>query len=172
MTRYAQSGMAAAADTTAAWFTLAGALGGVLVTSAVALTTAVLNHRWQAQTTQRQIQHERDKQLRQERRETYAKYWNSWNRLMHLLGELQQRVEHQGAAAVPDDLYSQINTARGEWRDACDAVYLICSQEAVAPMEEHQRTTQARHAAAERGEHMIGRDAYMNLNDAMRKELL
>jgi hypothetical protein len=50
--------------TTTAWFTLAGALGGVLLTSAVALTTAVLNHRWQTRNTERQLLQEHLRQLR------------------------------------------------------------------------------------------------------------
>ena len=75
--------------TTAAWFTLVGALGGVFLTGTIGLVTAVLNHRWQAQATGQQSLDEFQKQLRQERRETYAAYWSAWNLLIHDLQELQ-----------------------------------------------------------------------------------
>jgi len=73
------------AGTTVAWFTLAGALGGVLVTSIVGLSTAMLNHRWQGQQAQvsrrwqfedahRQLQQEHARRHREQRRETYTAY--------------------------------------------------------------------------------------------------
>jgi hypothetical protein len=55
---------------TVAWFILAGALGGVLVTSIVGLSTAMLNHRWQgqqAQVSRRWQLQDADRQLQQDR---------------------------------------------------------------------------------------------------------
>jgi hypothetical protein len=93
--------VADAAATTTAWFTLAGALGGVLLTSAVALVTAVLNHRWQTQTAQRQLRQEHDRQLRQERRESYARYLSAWNRLSQQLRTLHDEVVKLGLLQTP-----------------------------------------------------------------------
>ena len=39
---------------TVAWFTLASALDGVLVTGIVSMATGTLNRRWQSQSTRRQ----------------------------------------------------------------------------------------------------------------------
>jgi hypothetical protein len=58
------------ASATVAWFTLAGALGGVLVTSIVGLSTAMLNHRWQdqqAEVSRRWQLQDADRQLQQDR---------------------------------------------------------------------------------------------------------
>lgn len=68
-----------AADTTsttaALWFTLAGALGGVLFTGAFALLNSILGNRWQEKSAQLKAIEERTRLLRQERREAYAAYW-------------------------------------------------------------------------------------------------
>jgi hypothetical protein len=70
---------AESSSSTTAWFTLAGAFGGVLLTSAAAIIMAILNHRWQTESANRELLQEHIKQLRQERRETYAQYWSAWN---------------------------------------------------------------------------------------------
>jgi hypothetical protein len=44
--------LAADQGTTTAWFTLAGALGGVIFTGIIALANAVLTHRWQRLATE------------------------------------------------------------------------------------------------------------------------
>ncbi|MEU1519937.1 hypothetical protein ABZ490_48835 [Streptomyces sp. NPDC005811] len=163
-----------AADTTAAWFTLAGALGGVLLTSAVALTTAVLNHRWQTQAADDQGRKERDQQLRQNRREAYARYWSAWNRYIHQLRELQRTaLEQQGSGAlIPTELIEQTKEAELGWRDGADALFLICGRDVSNAAEAHMEATEARHHGAEQGEWLSGRGTYRRLNDAMREELL
>ncbi|WP_331721225.1 hypothetical protein [Streptomyces sp. NBC_00212] len=163
-----------AADTTAAWFTLAGALGGILLTSAVALTTAVLTHRWQRQAADDQGRKERDQQLRQDRRETYARYWSAWNRFVHQLRKLQRTaLEQQGSGApIPTELTEQTQEAELGWRDAADALFLICGQDVSGAAEAHMYATEDRHHGAEQGEWLSGRGTYRRLNDAMRKELL
>lgn len=133
--------VADSAGSTTAWFTLAGALGGVLLTSAVALTTAVLNHRWQTQAAERQLLQEHGSQLRQERRETYARYWSAWNRFTHQLRTLRREVEKlqalsslsENQAVDPKDQLAQkapeaveqSRTAELEWRATADALLLI-----------------------------------------------
>ncbi|MFF3459616.1 hypothetical protein ACFYXH_36025 [Streptomyces sp. NPDC002730] len=157
-----------------AWFTLAGALGGVLLTSAVALTTAVLNHRWQTQTADNQGRKERDQQLRQDRRETYARYLSGWNRFIRQLRELQRTaLEHQRSGApIPIELIEQIKEAELGWRDAADALFMICGQDVSEAAEAHLEATEDRHSGAEQGEWRSGRGTYRRLNDAMREELL
>ena len=79
---------------------LVGALGGVFLTSLVALATAILNHRWQTQRAERQLLWEHARQLRQERRETYAQYWTAWNRLNHQLRGLEASGRRGGRSLV------------------------------------------------------------------------
>jgi hypothetical protein len=180
--------MAAVADTgsTAAWFTLAGALGGVLVTSAVALTTAVLNHRWQTHSVQQQLLQEHLERLRQERRETYARYWSTWNRYNHQLRALRTAAQKLGPSADPStdpkdrltqeapSLVEQAWTAELEWREAADALLLIAGQAVVEAAQVHIETMEHRRNAAWEGAwyHDEGGRAYRGLNDAMRTELL
>jgi hypothetical protein len=174
MTHQMPIAAAEAADTTAAWFTLAGALGGVLLTSAVALTTAVLNHRWQAQAADDQGRKERDRQLRQDRRETYARYWSAWNRFIHQLRKFQQTaLEQQGSGTpITTELTEQTKEAELGWRDAADALFLICGQDVSDAAEAHLYATEDRHRGAEQGEWLSGHGTYRRLNDAMRNELL
>jgi hypothetical protein len=73
-------------SSTALWFTL----GGVLVTGAITLTTAIINHRWQREEAERQVVDERVKQLRQERREAYASYWSAYNAYERALAALSK----------------------------------------------------------------------------------
>jgi hypothetical protein len=178
----AEQAMYLGADTgnTAAWFTLAGALGGVLLTSVVALVTAFLNHRWQSQTTGQQRLEEHIKQLRQERREAYAHYWSTWNRFNHELRALRDEVQKfrelldpraQLAEKAPE-VVERAWTAEVEWREAADALLLIAGHGVVQEALVHIDVTQERLDAAWRGEWNPGGDAYRGLNQAMRRELL
>jgi hypothetical protein len=180
--------MAVVADaaSTTAWFTLAGALGGVLLTSAVALTTAVLNHRWQTQSYQRQLLQEHFERLRQERRETYARYWSAWNRYNHQLRALRAAAQKPEPSADPSSdpkdrltqvapsLVEQAWIAELEWREAADALLLIAGHAVVEAAQVHIETMEHRRNAAWEGawHHDEGGRAYRGLNDAMRSELL
>ena len=82
-----------ASSTTVAWFTLAGALVGVLVTGLISLITATLNHRWQSESTERQRLQDHNTQVRKERQESYVAYWLAWNRFTHQLRKLAGRVQ-------------------------------------------------------------------------------
>ena len=81
-----------ASSTTVAWFALAGALGGVLVTGLVSLVTVTLNHRWQSQGTEQQRLQDHNTLVRHERRESYAAYWLAWNQFTHRLRRLSNEV--------------------------------------------------------------------------------
>jgi hypothetical protein len=174
--------MNVAADSTsgtAAWFTLIGALGGVLLTSTVALVTATLNHRWQTQSRERQALEEHVKYLRQERRETYAHYWSAWNRFQHDLQALRaeaqkhRRPTKDGLKKRAPQVVERAWTAEVGWREAADAVLLIGSQTVVDAATDHFRTTDARLCAAWNGEgHPDQSGTWQKLFDAMRSELL
>ncbi len=171
---------------TAAWFTLAGALGGVLLTSAVALATAILNHRWQAQSAQQQLRQEHVQQLRQERRETYARYGSAWNRNNHQIRALHDAVQKLGPSPDPatnpkerltkeaPSLVEQAWIAELEWREAADALFLIAGQRVVEAADVHVKLMDQRLDAAWEGQWYRdeGGHAYRGLNDAMREELL
>jgi hypothetical protein len=174
--------VAAAADNSAAWFTLVGALGGVLLTSAVALATAVLNHRWQAQRAERELREEHVRQLRQERRETYLRYWSAWNRLNHQLRTLRAEVQKLG---TPPDAKSQLTKAAPEvveqawtleleWREAADGLLLIGGRAVVEAALAHIEAMDRRLERIWQGEWHPdpGGKIYRALNDAMRSELL
>jgi hypothetical protein len=89
-----------ASSTTVAWFTLAGALVGVLVTGLISLATVTLNHRWQSQSTERQRLQDHNTQVRKERQETYTAYWRAWNGFIHQLRKLQDRVQELPADVI------------------------------------------------------------------------
>jgi uncharacterized membrane protein YidH (DUF202 family) len=57
----------ATTDQSSAWFALAGALGGVFLTSVAAIATAVINHRWQREEKSEDFRQERARLMRQER---------------------------------------------------------------------------------------------------------
>ena len=91
-----------ASSTTVAWFTLAGALVGVLVTGLISLITATLNHRWQSQSTEQQRLQDHNTQVRQERRESYVGYWLAWNRFTHQLRKLSGQVQELPSDVIVD----------------------------------------------------------------------
>ena len=91
-----------ASSTTVAWFTLAGALVGVLVTGLISLITATLNHRWQSQSTEQQRLQDHNTQVRQERRESYVGYWLAWNRFTHQLRKLCGQVQELPSDVIVD----------------------------------------------------------------------
>ncbi len=178
--------VADSASTTTAWFTLAGALGGVAVTSAVGLTTVILNHRWQAHNAQQQFLLEHDKQLRQERRETFVHYWAAWNRLNHQLRALRDAVAALQTTSDPPtasrkhlettapELVQDTWTAELDWREAADAVFLVGSLAVVHAAQTHVDVTEQKIAAVWEGKWRGDENgtAYRGLNDAMRDDLL
>lgn len=74
---------------TTAWFTLAGALGGVLITSSVALVTVILNHRWQRETKDQELITKQSNELRRTRREIYVRYFTTESSLVLVGAEVR-----------------------------------------------------------------------------------
>lgn len=174
--------VAAESVSTVAWFTLGGTLGGVALTSAVALGTAILNHRWQRQTAQRQILQEHVTQLRQERREIYLRYWSAWNRLIHELRSVSRQVDafadddavKEHVAQHAPELAAQARQSEREWREAADELLLIGGEAVVDAARLHIETTERKLDAAWRGSWHPdeGGAAYHSLNNAMRADLI
>ncbi|MFI0445366.1 hypothetical protein [Actinomadura sp. 6N118] len=180
------AGAAESASTTTAWFTLAGALGGVLITGCIALASAVLSHRWQVTNSRQQLLQEHHQQLRQERREAFVHYWAAWNRFNYQLKALRDAVKelhqtdtppsnprkHLEEAApqlVQDALEREMN-----WREAADAIFLIATSTVTRTAAKHVEITDQKIAAAWQGVWVSDRTlgAARTLNDAMRDELL
>jgi hypothetical protein len=90
-----------AADTTSnnttAWFALAGALGGVLLSSVVAIFSAVLNHRWTRENVRQQREDELAKELREQRRQAYANYILALSRYDTQTDELMSGIRQRAS---------------------------------------------------------------------------
>jgi hypothetical protein len=119
--------------TTALWFTLIGALGGVLLTGTFALSTAILNHRWQQMSTQQQVTHQQMEQLRQDRLEAYVAYWSALQAYDVILRALAERPEE----SVDSELMQQLRQARSATRNATARARLVSSDEIHTAINEH-----------------------------------
>jgi hypothetical protein len=186
-----------ASSTTVALFTLAGVLGGVLVTGLITLVTAALNHRWQSQDTERRRLETHNTLVRQERRESYAAYWLAWNRFVHELRRVEDvvrelpsgviftpiRIEFSSTVERPDwdglfkqlrDLADRAWEAELEWRAATDALLLVADPQVEQAANTHIAMTEQKRAAAWEGNshHDENGAAYQGLNNAMRAALL
>ena len=176
--------------TTVAWFTLAGALGGVLITGVVSLATLSLNHRWQAQGAERRRLQDHNTLVRQERRDSYAAYWLAWNQFIHDLRVLKDQVRELPPGAVASqrpapglqaDVARQLQKvidkawdAELQWRAAADALMLVADPQVEQAAKAHVGLTEQKLAAAWQGEsrHDENGAAYTALNSAMRAALL
>jgi len=182
------------ASTTVAWFTLAGAIGGVLVTGLVSLTTAMLNHRWQSEGTQRQLLQDHNTLVRQERQESYAAYWLAWNRFTHEIRKLRDRIQELPSGTVVNrrivndqrwldypevisglqELIDKTWDAELEWQAAADTLLLVADPEVEQAANTHITMTREKLAAAWEGKshHDQNGAASHSLTDAMRAALL
>jgi hypothetical protein len=175
-----------AAATTVAWFTLAGALGGVLITGIISLGTLTLNHRWQAQGAERQRLQDHNTLVRQERRDSYAAYWLAWNQFIHDLRLLKDQVRElppgtvanqrpapglqAGAARQLREVLDKAWDAELQWRAAADALMLVADPQVEQAAKAHAALTEQKLAAAWQGEshHDENGAAYTALNNVMR----
>ncbi|MFC8918365.1 hypothetical protein ACFT5C_21610 [Streptomyces sp. NPDC057116] len=163
-----------------AWFALAGALGGVLITSAIALATAILNHKWQTRTAERGVHWEYSRQLRQDRLEIYSKYLSAWNRLTQQLLEVKKAVDaldpappdtSEARARIPADIAAEVQAATASWREAFNLVFLIGGQEVVDALNDHRRSTSKRVQESWRGEYATDAATHIALTNAMRRDV-
>jgi hypothetical protein len=65
---------AAASNADVAWITVAGTLGGVVVTAAFGVLTAFLTQQWQYRRSEQQHRFEVERELRTARRDCYVRY--------------------------------------------------------------------------------------------------
>lgn len=165
---------------TSAWFALAGALGGVLITSAIALATAILNHRWQTRTAERGVRWEHTRQLQHDRLETYSHYLSAWNRLTQQLLQVKSMVDaldpaplepSEARARIAADTAAEVQAATASWREAFNLVLLIGGQEVVDALNDHRRSTSKRVQDSWRGEYATDATTHVALTSAMRKEI-
>jgi hypothetical protein len=174
--------ISAAADTTIAWFTLAGALGGVALTSIATIATTILNHRWQARSAARQRLEEHARQLRQERLEAYAGYWRSWNRFNHELRTVTRAVsglvpqaDSSGHARdrIQPDVVEQAWMAELEWLTAADTLLLLGGPAVIDATNAHVEATRRKVDAVWKGGWAPDeKRTFQTLYDAMRAEVL
>jgi hypothetical protein len=106
---------------TSTWQVLIGALGGVIVTSAVALITAALNHRWQRQSTQDSETREQVKALRQERQAAYARCLIEAHKFHRKVYDL--RIEQDPGTRTP--LVTEISSLDSHMREAYVTAMLV-----------------------------------------------
>ncbi len=202
MTIAVASAAQGASSTTLAWFTLAGALGGVFFTSLFGLVVGILNHRWQARGAEnaRLIAH--GVRIRDERRESYAGYWLAWNKLSHELRRVQNQIREltdaanpvsywrglaEGLAAREEErdedeavagklraLADEVGDAELGWRTAADVLLLVAGPAVARSAKAHIALTDKKIDAAWHGQHHSDPNgaAYRSLNDAMQADLL
>jgi hypothetical protein len=117
-------------STTALWFTLLGALGGVLLTGTFALTTAILNHRWQERAARDQAQLERSKKYREERQAAYAEFMLTYGvprtTLYHLNREvLKRKADGNNVDPSNSELGEILGEANLAWRKAAATAQIV-----------------------------------------------
>ncbi|MEV6812440.1 hypothetical protein [Micromonospora sp. NPDC051296] len=96
------------------WWTVVGTLGGIALTATVGLVTALPTHRWQQERLRLEQRFVADRELRATRRETYARYLVSAQRLFDAANTLFRQHRTQPldtaelAANPPEELRSAI----------------------------------------------------------------
>jgi hypothetical protein len=167
--------------TTSAWFALAGALGGVLITSAIALLTAILNQRSQARSNEGTLRWEHTKQLRQDRLETYAHYLSAWNRLTQQYLEVRNAImaldsapktEADAKTLIPIDVSAELRAADVAWRDAWNLAFLIAGKDVEDALRAQLRSTVKRMNDAWKGEYTSDAGTHLPLTNAMKAEII
>jgi hypothetical protein len=180
-------------STTAAWFTLAGALGGVLLTGSITLITAILNHRWQMQGAEQRRLLDHGALVWHERSESYVAYWRAWNRLAYELGKIidliqelpqgsivdrhltaQQSMVSEGEHKAAQGAIDKTLQAELEWRTAADALLLTAYPELEEAAREHVAMTERKLASAWAGRSYTDTEmaSYRRLSNAMQAALL
>ncbi len=129
----------AANNTSAAWFTLVGALGGVLLTGALTLITAILNHRWKGEEEQETFAQELTKDLRTKRQSIYQEYWASFATFNSKLDALRQTLVER---ELPDNDVVKVaqegeQSAFGDWWKNRITVMLIGGDDVKKALDKH-----------------------------------
>ena len=152
-------------DSTIAWFTLGGAVGGVLIAGLVALVVGVGRRRAE----RRRLAAEHHRQLRLDRREVYAGYWTAWNRLHHDIRTLYLR-SRAGEACNGE----QLRSSEVDWRAAANLLALLGGPAVVDAARGHVAMTDEKLANARDGKWHRDNDgaAYRALTAAMRVDLV
>ena len=73
-----------------AWFALAGALGGILLTGGITLATAILNHRWSEQAGERAHQEQESREAADRLRGVFHDYLVATNAYYHAVHQMHE----------------------------------------------------------------------------------
>jgi hypothetical protein len=138
-------------NNSAAWFALAGTLGAVILTGAVTLTTTFLTQRGQREVLQRDLEREKQRELRQDRRQTYQRFWIACNDYMIKLEAAVARARHDSPKTTDDQIAGEASksalpgearAAQDQWWEARISVMLIGGKAVIAAEGEYQRAIQ------------------------------
>jgi hypothetical protein len=89
----------------AGWWVVVGTLGGVLVTAVAGLVTAMLTHRWQQERLRLEQRFVSERELRTARREIYARYLLTAQRLFDTANGLYR--QHSAAPVEVSDVVAR-----------------------------------------------------------------
>jgi hypothetical protein len=73
-----------------AWFALAGALGGILLTGGITLATTILNHRWSEQASQRERREQESREASDRLRGVFHDYLVATNTYYHAVHQMHE----------------------------------------------------------------------------------
>ena len=169
--------VAEASSNSVAWFTLAGTLGGVIVTGIIALITAILNHRWQAESRKQELSAERFNQLRTERRQIYVSYFSAEARLMQMADGIKKQVQSGDLPPSPE-YPRQLEEPIGALASTVYEINLIAGRDVREALAERQNFVAAFRQDAGKAEQTPDdfparrSRTYISLAEAMRAELL
>lgn len=157
-----------------AWFALAGALGGVVVTGVIGIVTAVLNHRWGEQARRATYHEQESRAIRDQRREACHNYLVATNSFWQAIdqlnlkgsrGEQVDRAEYlRETNTTLQDTYVYLTISCGaEVRELADAyqgtLYELAGEAQDVPRDEWSKLSDKTHQPRKK------------LREAMRDEL-
>ena len=120
-----------------AWFTLAGALGGVLIAGLITLITAILSHRWQAESREQELSMERFNELRTERRQIYVSYFTAETDLMQMADDMKKQARSGDLSPSPGPP-QQLSEPIKALASIAYVIYLIAGPDVRAAFDERQ----------------------------------
>jgi len=129
--------IAETSSNSAAWFTLAGALGGVIVAGLITLITAILTHRWQAKSREQEFSMQRFNELRNERRQIYVSYFAAETHLMQMADGIKKQVRSGDLPPVPG-VPRQLDEFIKELASIAYVIYLIAGPDVRAAFGDRQ----------------------------------
>lgn len=81
---------------TDAWFALVGALGGIVLTGGITLTSAVLNHRWSERASERSSHEQEAREIAERLRGVFHDYLVATNAYYHAVHQMHELGSSRG----------------------------------------------------------------------------